>query len=400
MGDIVVGQELLLGYLMNVLEEDEVAEVERELARQPRLRSKLAMLQKRLYSLDNLFESESSEPPSDLSRRTCDNIWATVQNDNAENNLCVFPVAESETTIPQPQNQAAQLDNNILPTTTEYVELPDKNTREHKAVINSENYDNTTQNPKTCGENFASVEVIDAVSDNVKSNVKSDVNNVTRPARLNRRRSKQNVIAKQPRGVRKLLLQIAISAVIGIVLAVILYPAANYFIGRVVQVVVRQKVDQLNKNVEVYTQLSDPHVQTSPEEINLTRYGWQELLQSTEYIFANNNNQLLPQSITQPQKTTNANLQDYLFLGQSGQSPVLFMSNSEKRSETESEADASGVVRDRAFNIIDEHALILNLSQPILISEDSKIRPAVGQNILIQNDRIFFRIIPQSNNQK
>ncbi|MDR1053253.1 MAG: hypothetical protein LBL39_03670 [Planctomycetaceae bacterium] len=358
MGDIVVGQELLLGYLMNVLDEEEVAEVERELASQPKLRNKLATLQKQLYSLDNLFDS--TEPPSDLSRRTCDSIWATAQNENVANNLRVFSVAESDLTknnfdeqIIQPPNQTAQLDN-ILPTTSETSE--------------------------TFGENVASVEVADAVLDNIKSEVKNDVkndvknvvnNNVEKPVRLNRRRSK-NVTEKQPRGRKNLLLQITVSAVIGIVLAVILYPAAIYLTGQVIQLVVRQKVNQLDKSVDVYTQLSDPHVQTSPEEINLTRYGWQELLPSTEYIFANDNNQ---------------------------SSPFTKISDNENPPKTTTETETFGFVGDRAFNIIDEHALILNLSQPILISEGSKIKPAIGQNILIQNDRIFFRILPQANDQ-
>ncbi|MDR2642932.1 MAG: hypothetical protein LBC74_09075, partial [Planctomycetaceae bacterium] len=354
MGDIVVEQELLLGYLMNVLDEDEVAEVERELARQPKLRGELAKLQKQISPLDILLETV--DPPSDLTRRTCDNIWTTTQNDKFTDNIHLFPITESnsqtiiteknspiETDI-QPQNLIAQFNPNPqLPLTIACFDSLEKNN-----ICDSESI-NTSDNNSADG-NLVRVGFDDAITGNNNCN-----DNIVTPVRINRRRSKQYTSDKQPPAKKSILRQLIISAVIGISIAVIIYPAINYFIGKVTQLVVMQKVQQLNKNVDVYAQLSDPSIQTSPEEIDLTRFGWQELIPSSEHIFAPNDNPQfivtkildngkLPPSITNlipansPNQTshhkeinnvTNSGFHDYLFLGQSGQFPVSFLSGAE-----------------------------------------------------------------------
>jgi hypothetical protein len=404
MGDIVVGQELLLGYLMNVLEKDEVAEVERELARHPKLRSKLASLQKQLSSLDNLFES--TEPPSDLSQRTCDAIWSVAQNENNTSNLNLH-------TFPTPSTES-----NLVPNYPNE-EIPKFNT-ETTLQLQKATVQLAPLSTQTVEANFAQSDITDVRNTAIAGSVSEIAKQIEpKAARLNRRRTKKYITDEQPRSKKNLLSQLAISAVVGIVLAVILYPVANYCVGRVVQLVVRQKVDQLNKNVEVYTQLSDPHAQTSPNEINLTRFGWQELLPSTEYIFVDTNNQLPPfekisdddispppstklpadnsiNQITQSSQNVNYNLQDYIFLGQSNQFPASLLSDLGTETETFNIANIAG---EGVLNIMDKQNLILNLSQPILISEGSTIKPAIGQNMLIQNDRIFFRALPQQNSQ-
>ncbi|MDR1484114.1 MAG: hypothetical protein LBT09_04745 [Planctomycetaceae bacterium] len=405
----MVGQELLLGYLMNVLDEDEVAEVERALAKQPKLRGELARLQKRISPLDVLFDSV--EPPSDLAQRTCDNIWTTTQNENYANNLHIFPIAESNTQtnitekIQQPETTPPP------PTTITCFDLPEKNNFTYN--LEAENSTNASDNNSVDVNetNIVRIGFDNPVAD--RNNCNDNIAQASAAARLSRRRSKQQTTEKQTPIKKSIFRQLIISAVIGIALAIIIYPAIGYIIGQVTQLVVRQKVQQLDNSVEVYAQLSEPSSQTSPEEINLTRYGWQELIPSAEHIFVPNddpqfivtkildNENSLPSitnlisanhasQILQQQETinvTNSALRDYIFLGQSGQSQssVSFL---------------SGTVSDHVFNFIDEHDLILNLPQSILVSDGLKIRPAVGQSILIQNGRVFFRVLPQSNNQQ
>jgi hypothetical protein len=417
MGDIVVGQELLLGYLMNVLDVDEVAEVEKELARQPKLRSELAKLQKQISPLDILLES--MDPPSDLARRTCDNIWATVQDKNFADDQHILQIAETQN---QTQKSIIQF-NPLLTVTATNLELPNiEHATNYFCDVESDDIDaqdnnlddqeivlaNSNVNPDSDSHSENLVVV------NTANNNRND--NVVATARRNRRRLKQDKTKKQKNTQKNILLQqFAISAVIGIMIAIIIYPAVNYFIGRVTQVVVRQKVQQLDNNIEVYTQLSSSHAQTLPDEINLTQYGWQELILSPEHIFANNNNQLLNvtknpnneksshsvsnlvhiNSISQllPQHETmniiNSDLRNYLFLGQSNQSSVSLLPNETKNT-----------INNNTLNFLNEHNTTSNLPQSILVLEGSQIRPAVGQNILIQNGRVFFRILPHSSSHK
>ncbi|MDR2172548.1 MAG: hypothetical protein LBP59_20605 [Planctomycetaceae bacterium] len=390
MGDIVVGQELLLGYLMNVLDDAEIQEVERELATQPKLRRELAKLQKNISSLDVLLDAV--DPPPDLTQRTCDKIWTTTQNENFSQTQNEIFVQDQNDKFLQDQNDKFSRNLRIFPT-------PDNNTSTSTS---------TTSTTKT-------------TTDNLTKNSNGNLNNnlVTAQVRRTRRRSQEHLREKQPVTSKNMLRQIMISAVVGILLAIIIYPATGYLTDRITQLVVRQKVRQLDDNVDIYAQLSDPHLRTALEEIDLTRYSWQELVLSSDpisipsdnsqfivtkiqddekppsftanYIPANSVNQTLLNNKTTAKSTNGIELRDYLFLGQS---PVLDQSLVSLSNET-----ITGETNRRIYNFIDENNLIINLSQPILVSEGSKIKTATGQSILIQNDKIFFRIPPQPNTQ-
>ncbi|MDR0521272.1 MAG: hypothetical protein LBH00_05410 [Planctomycetaceae bacterium] len=71
-------QELLLGYLMNALDRQESAGIERDLLRQPRLRSELAALQQQIAPLDYL--NDPILPPPFLAEKTCAKIWAAANS--------------------------------------------------------------------------------------------------------------------------------------------------------------------------------------------------------------------------------------------------------------------------------------------------------------------------------
>ncbi|MDR1141078.1 MAG: hypothetical protein LBL62_05240, partial [Planctomycetaceae bacterium] len=84
-----LNREMLLGYLTNALEDDEIAYVERELLCQPALRTELAMLQKELSPLTYVYESV--DPPYNLAQRTCRRLWKHLdqmkQNSDYANHL-------------------------------------------------------------------------------------------------------------------------------------------------------------------------------------------------------------------------------------------------------------------------------------------------------------------------
>ena len=71
-------KELLLGYLLNALDARESVQVERNLERNPSLRSELAALQQEIAPLD--YIADSVEPPPGLASRTCAQVWATLDS--------------------------------------------------------------------------------------------------------------------------------------------------------------------------------------------------------------------------------------------------------------------------------------------------------------------------------
>jgi len=77
-------KERLLGYLLNALDDREAAQVKEELACEPRLCAELAALQRELSPLNYL--ADSVEPPPRLAKRTCANIWATLDKEDDETN--------------------------------------------------------------------------------------------------------------------------------------------------------------------------------------------------------------------------------------------------------------------------------------------------------------------------
>jgi len=74
-------KELLLGYLLNALNDGEAAQVKRELERNPQLRAELAALQREVAPLDHL--GDSVEPPPMLASRTCAKIWNTLDSEES-----------------------------------------------------------------------------------------------------------------------------------------------------------------------------------------------------------------------------------------------------------------------------------------------------------------------------
>lgn len=74
-------RELLLGYLLGALQPEERAEVERELAANPRLGQELAEIRAVLDQVGMTERPEPIEPPAGLVNRTCDLVAATQSGD-------------------------------------------------------------------------------------------------------------------------------------------------------------------------------------------------------------------------------------------------------------------------------------------------------------------------------
>jgi hypothetical protein len=70
-------RELLLGYLLDALDSQERARVERLLAADPALRAELAELKASLKPLDD--DPEHLDPPPELAARTCESLWRLTE---------------------------------------------------------------------------------------------------------------------------------------------------------------------------------------------------------------------------------------------------------------------------------------------------------------------------------
>lgn len=120
-----MNRETLLGYLMNALEDSEMSSIERELLRQPELRKQLAEIQQEISPLACV--GESSEPPHQLARRTCDKIWAvkdkeelyrsergTPVTDASQSAFVSMPVLPFQERVPRRVSEHSQMLQEIL----------------------------------------------------------------------------------------------------------------------------------------------------------------------------------------------------------------------------------------------------------------------------------------------
>ncbi|MDR1922752.1 MAG: hypothetical protein LBQ66_00140 [Planctomycetaceae bacterium] len=464
-------QELLLGYLMNALDAEETADIERRLSRQPKLRSELAKLQKIISPLDVLFAS--ADPPEMLAKRTCDNIWSATQNQEFSDNLKIYSIANKNC---KQNAQKKSMDNltiqshflpannadNLSVTNLSKTELPETELSKTKSITTELNKTELIETDEIDNEEIGTeslaaklIETDEIETDEIGTELIKDeliknelietklpeseliesklpetkcaevdlTNSVSYklvPRRASRRRT-HSISEPKQKTKKNLWRQLAISAVIGIVLAVVIYPLINMAVVRITQVVVQGKVRQLDQSVEVYAQLqSGSPAQTNPNEINLARYGWQEFDPSGERIFLTPNARQFAITDTLPNrhvanhaltntqqnstqhKITPAKIGSNLSTNYAidygvgnellpdifrGQSPATDNNLTSPKLPEFEFFDVAKMVQQEMFS---------NSSQPILVLDGSEIKPAVGQIILIQNGKIFFRSLPQS----
>ena len=309
-------KERLLGYLLNALDDHEAAQVKRDLSRQPRLRSELAMLQRELAPLN--YITDPVEPPPQLADRTCAKIWATL--DHEENH------EEGEV-------KKDILDMDSPPTTDPVLGF--------------------------IHDPFKTMVSIPAVELAVPTVMKND------------QTSQAN---KPPVGYSKSSHRIGwvISISIGIVIAFFLFPMIRYAARSTQSYVTENWRSEINRRVDQYEQIhgNKSNVPRIEEMLpfNLALSGWQELLLDS-------------------QSTSTECFRPYMILAEGEPFPSTEIIGERNSSFLTDFDDWGGSIP------LD----ISGMTDPILLSlpeQESSVRSAFGQGILLKKGRTFFRVLP------
>ena len=314
-------RELLLGYLLNALDDREVAQVERELARQPHLRSELAILQRDLSPLN--YMGDPVEPPPQLASRTCAKIWDTLDNDEQD-----CPI-DSGTFL----DSAFYSPESVLPT--------------HFLARTSDSSDE-----------------IESVPTKIPKKIEID--------------NKENV----PRSSHWISLVASVS--VGIIIAFFLFPMIEYTKRSTRSYVTESWMSEINRRVDQYEQIhSNQNNIPQIEEIfpfNLALSGWQELYSETLMSLpflptkpAISFKDMIVQVENTPHKKQISN---EIFRGQ------------ERYLLPDFDKENKSIPLDT--NGIPNHMLLLTPGQ------ENSVRSAFGQDILLKDGRIFFRILPNA----
>ncbi|MDR0704506.1 MAG: hypothetical protein LBF88_05900 [Planctomycetaceae bacterium] len=382
-------REMLLGYLMNALENDEIAYVERELLCQPAMRTELATLQKELSPLTYVYESV--DPPPNLAQRTCTELWKRL--DRTEQKKEYFSETPRGSVISMtisaspPNDDSAAVNHSIV----------------SSSVVNRER-------PKDhCLKVLEKILTVSARQSAIPASTESaEHSNSKRLIRRSPRSHKQSTVSTsttKPVKKNRRWLDFSMSIAVGILIAVIAFPVINYVKNQTQNYFTQSKIHEINKSIDHYTQLQGKPESPTPIDnsspINLTQSGWQELKPAQFPVMltetANDSSfnstpvKSIPLDISLLQSTpsllrsVSQNSQPFATLDSSNRDIIL--------GQTGTNDSATKFLSLDPHEFIDQ-TLISEVNQLVPNSDGTTVQTAYGQNVLFQNGRIFFRILP------
>ena len=309
-------REILLGYLMNALDDDEVGSVERELLRNPLLRGELDRLRAELLPLA-VASREEYLPPLGLAERTCARIWASVDQPSR----CFSDRNISTITL----NRFRILDEILVP------EL------------------SVQESPVSESTVASSLRSLPKITGDMRPGVSEG-------------------------GWR--LVDLVASVAIGVLIAVIAFPAINFAKQQTEKMVRQSRMREFGQNAGLFALLDgkseDDAVQ--PSCINLATSPWREVTPDRC--------RLLPTGYGIPDGTQ-------LFQTVADRSPFI----GERKGQTiflgQNMAPALGT---------SYSPLLVDVEKAISVSNGSLVQPAYGQNVLFQDGHIYFRVLPMFQN--
>ncbi len=348
-------REMLLGYLMNALEDDEMALVQRELLRCPRVRERLAELEKEISPLAVLYGSV--EPPSGLANRTCTNIWSLADWESAEEGQEVDPAS-----VPSPHF--------------------DSTSPEH-GVWNQE---------KTRG-----LEEILAVSPRAAIDETGETKRLVR--RTTRSRQSIKVAPKTEKTPvchrRSRLFDLAASVTVGVLIAVIAFPALQYARYRVETMITEGKLRKLNQHYSPVA--DDSYIAASQEDIpstvSLNQSGWQEVNPSRlPFLLVGDHSSL---NISGPSDSSEMSANSFGdFESISGSIPLQADSTLIRNKLSSPGLSSTAMFSPVNPNTFSEPMLMTDVQMGSQAGHASTVQAAYGQNIIFRNGRVFFRVLP------
>jgi hypothetical protein len=353
-----VNEETLLDYLLSELDTDEVSSIDRELLRSPSLRNDLAGIQKVLGKVSLL--NEEIEPPKNLTQKTVARVFAAV----CENSSC-----EDSPAVPD-----------------EVILFP---------LIRSEKRSDSRTPLSPCG-------ISHRLSRRTVPFIRRNAPLIPEQQTAKPPIADQNVNHISKRRYTELLA----SAAAGILIAMFIFPLIRFTGSQIQTYVTQSKIHKINKNLNTYSQLADtgvlPRTQLAenpaePVSTDLTAANWQEVVPakvpllnvgsnspSTVYLVSS---PVFQDNGTDSQKNSTLAAQnppDILYLGQTP----------EKVEQVELNH------RD-----IDYQTLMSKINGTVSLMNGQKqsnptVQTVSGQNVLLQNGKVFFRELPVFVQQK
>ena len=321
-------KERLLGYLLNALDDQEAAQVKRELSQQPHLRSELATLQRDLAPLN--YIADSVEPPPQLAKRTCAQIWETLDNEGHDKE----DLGKGEREGCQAPDAPPQMDSVLG-----FVFDP------FKTVV--------------------AIPTVDLALPKVTKHVEATQ-------------------TKPPKSKFSYWIGLVVSVSLGMVAAFFLFPMIRYAERSTRSYVTENWMSEIHRRVDQYEQIhGNPSQVPRLEEtlpFNLALYGWQELhaealtlfpLSEAKPVLSFDDLRIQRENVPSDRENSNE-----IIRGQ--HSPPLGGFHGWNKPIPLDTNDVS------------DHLL---LSIP---GQENSVRSAFGQDILLKEGRIFFRILPSA----
>lgn len=347
-------REMLLGYLMNALEDDETALVERELLRHPEYRELLAELEEEISPLAALYGN--IDPPHNLAARTCSRIWAL-----AEQEAELYDETEAPT-IAGPHFGTDIFEQEVF--------RPEK-----------------TQ----CLEEILSVSPRESVEG------VSPVKRLIRRAKV--KRSRQAASKSEPGAPQKhrgRLFDLAASVAVGVLIAVIAFPAVHFARNRAQMLLTDLKLRNLNQqqSLEFFSPVSEASaMETAATTVSLNQSGWQEVNPNRlPFLLVADNARLnLSSSDDLPGLDPNT-FTDFESISKS--IPILTNSDRQRDSISSPGLSSTSVFSSVNRNSLSEPMIMTDVQQGSRTGLASTTQAVYGQSIVCRNGRVFFRVLP------
>ncbi|MGL4594472.1 MAG: hypothetical protein ACRCUY_07050 [Thermoguttaceae bacterium] len=336
-------REQLLGYLLNALDDVEMARLEREIVRHPALRAELGHLRVEIFPLTKL--EDSVEPPVQLAKRTCQHIWEQAD------------------------------ENTFLPFSS----------------------------PNTCSVgNSGPSPLSDKLSAKLTDNTR-DKRLLRRSDFRQEHHRKTSQIPKKSHSFRRILFDLSAAAFLGVLIAFVSFHLIQFVNNRAKEYIARGTLKAVNRNMIAFDHIRDDVLREASDTslpVNLARSAWQEWKPTNLSISSSADNYSWTPISTVQRSSESPNLIDNSIVNWNTEPGASNLSSSiwhfRKHPLTEQEVANISHSDDTSNSTLFSSLLstLPTLDHLVILGEDCSLQTGYGRDVLLQNGRIFFRELP------
>ncbi len=186
--------------------------------------------------------------------------------------------------------------------------------------------------------------------------------------------------------------EILASVAVGILIAVIAFPAINYMKDQARQYFAQSKIQELNQKIDRFALLQPGVAQTVEAEtpagpLDLSNFGWEELRPNQIPLLVVNNDSSAPQLGIAASSTV---VPPSDFLPPSIDRPANGLVLGQSRKDSFIGTSDAPLINASSFNM----PVLPNFGQILPVAGGGPLQTAYGQNVLFHNGRIFIRRVP------